>query len=168
MKTEDVIEQKARELEGRLINPPRRLPQYAQRELAARVEVLLKVPAEQRQNIEAEVTRRSSRSVTRMTPGGQAQSVSMATASNEAAREALVATYLLTENQRDMLAYLATVDGATVDEMQMNRFRDKTTARLAHSAHALVAAGLVEQGSPDFYLAVYRITDLGRTCARAA
>jgi hypothetical protein len=133
-----------------------------------RAELLLKVPAEQRQNIEAEVTRRSSRSVTRMTPGGQAQSVSMATASNEAAREALVATYLLTENQRDMLAYLATVDGATVDEMQMNRFRDKTTARLAHSAHALVAAGLVEQGSPDFYLAVYRITDLGRTCARAA
>jgi hypothetical protein len=40
MKTEDVIEQKARELEGRLINPPRRLPQYAQRELAARVEAL--------------------------------------------------------------------------------------------------------------------------------
>lgn len=40
MKTEDAIEQKARELEGRLTNPPKRLPQYAQQQLAARAEAL--------------------------------------------------------------------------------------------------------------------------------
>lgn len=40
MKSEDVIEQKARELEGRLINPDRPLRQYQQREIGARIEAL--------------------------------------------------------------------------------------------------------------------------------
>jgi hypothetical protein len=40
MKSEDVIEQKAREVEGRLIHPDRRLPQYAQAQIQARVEAL--------------------------------------------------------------------------------------------------------------------------------
>lgn len=40
MKDADAIDRKARELEDRLIHPPKRLPQYAQQQIAARVEAL--------------------------------------------------------------------------------------------------------------------------------
>lgn len=40
MKSEDVVEQKARELEGQMIHPPTRMPQYAKREIGARIEAL--------------------------------------------------------------------------------------------------------------------------------